>query len=150
MPYYRLARYWAAFVAAGALSGLWFALAVGYLQRHNLLKNAMWQLLVVTIGCILWDLCTGWHGWSVNYVLPGVCIIIQISMMIISKIQSHSPREYMIYYVMAAGYGILLPFILLLTKVITFTAPAAGVRGISGFLYLAARVYPSLEDGSSW
>ena len=29
---------------------MWFALAVGYLKRHNLLKNAMWQLLVVTIG----------------------------------------------------------------------------------------------------
>ena len=105
----------------------------------NLLKNAMWQLLVVTIGCILWDLCTGWHGWSVNYVLPGVCIIIQISMMIISKIQSHSPREYMIYYVMAAGYGILLPFILLLTKVITFTAPAVVCVGFS-FLFLLALI----------
>ena len=131
-------RYWAAFVAAGALS-MWFALAVGYLKRHNLLKNAMWQLLVVTIGCILWDLCTGWHGWSVNYVLPGVCMIIQISMMIISKIQSHSPREYMIYYVMAAGYGILLPFILLLTRVITFTAPAVVCVGFS-FLFLLALI----------
>lgn len=131
-------RYWATFVAAGALS-MWFALAVGYLKRHNLLKNAMWQLLVVTIGCILWDLCTGWHGWSVNYVLPGVCMIIQISMMIISKIQSHSPREYMIYYVMAAGYGILLPFILLLTRVITFTAPAVVCVGFS-FLFLIALI----------
>ena len=116
-------RYWSIFVTAGVFS-MWLALNIGYRKRHNLMKNAMWQLLVVTIGCMIWDLCTGWRGWSVNVILPFVCILIELSMLIISKIQSHSPREYMIYYVMACVYGIVLPFILTVTKVIKITQPA--------------------------
>ena len=129
---------WAAFVAAGAFS-MWLALAIGFFKRHNLLKNAMWQLVVVSAGCIIWDACTGWHKWSVNFVLPAVCVIIELSMLIISKLQSHSAREYMIYYVMASVYSIALPFILLLTKVITVTAPAVLCVGLS-FLFLIALI----------
>ena len=131
-------RLWSVFVAAGIFS-MWAALSVGYVKRHNLLKNAMWQLLGVTIGCIIWDACIGWRGWSVNYVLPIVCLLIQISMVIVSKIQSHSPREYMIYYVMASMYSILLPFVLLLTKVIRFRALAVLCVGLS-FLFLMALI----------
>lgn len=74
-----------------------------------------------------------------NYVLPIVCLLIQISMVIVSKIQSHSPREYMIYYVMASMYSILLPFALLLTKVIRFRALAVLCVGLS-FLFLMALI----------
>ncbi len=38
---------------------MWLAFATGYLKRYNLLKNAMWQLLIVSIGSILWDIFTG-------------------------------------------------------------------------------------------
>ena len=66
-------KLWSVFVSAGIFS-MWAALSMGYVKRHNLLKNGMWQLLGVTIGCVLWDVCTGWRGWSVNYVLPIRCV----------------------------------------------------------------------------
>ena len=50
-----------------------------------------------------------------DYVLPAVCMVILLSMFIITKVQRNTAREYMIYFVMAAGYGVLLPLILLLT-----------------------------------
>ena len=131
-------KLWSVFVSAGIFS-MWASLSMGYVKRHNLLKNGMWQLLGVTIGCVLWDVCTGWRGWSVNYVLPIVCLLIQISMIIVSKIQSHSPREYMIYYVMASMYSIILPFVLLLTGVIWFRALAVLCVGLS-FLFLMALI----------
>ena len=74
-----------------------------------------------------------------NFVLPSVCVIIELSMLIISRLQSHTAREYMIYYVMASAYSILVPFILLLTKVITITAPAVLCAGLS-FLFLLALI----------
>ena len=55
---------------------MWLAFVTGYLKRYNLLKNAMWQLLIVSIGSILWDIFTGWHRWSVDLVLPLVCLIV--------------------------------------------------------------------------
>ncbi len=135
---------WALLLSFGILS-MWFALAVGYTKRHNLMKNAMWQLCVVTIGCIVWDIFMGWRGWSVNWVLPCVNILILISMMIISKIQSHSAREYMIYYVMATLYGMILPLIFVLTEVITFTAPAVLCIGFSFLFFVALILFKGRE-----
>lgn len=83
--------------SAGALS-MWLALALGFFKRHNLLKNAVWQMLLLPAVCVIWDLCTGWHGWSVDYVLPAVCMLIQLSMLIITKVQKLPVQEYMIYY----------------------------------------------------
>lgn len=131
-------KHWDLLFSAGILT-MWFALMVGYKKRHNLMKNAMWQLVVVTVISILWDIFTGWRAWSVNFVLPTVSILVQISMLTISKIQSHSPREYMIYYVMATIYGTILPLVLMLTNVITFNKPAILCVGFS-FLFLVALV----------
>ena len=79
----------------------------------------------------------GWRGWSVNFVLPGVSIMVQISMLIISKLQKHSAKEYMIYYFMASAYGLILPFILLATGVVSVSFVSALCIGIS-FLFMAA------------
>lgn len=129
---------WTLFTAAG-IGSMWLALAIGFVKRYNLMKNAMWQLIIVTVGCILWDIFTGWRGWSVDFVLPIVCMVILVSMFIITKVQKNTAREYMIYFVMAGGYGVILPLILLLTGVVRFT-PICTVCVVACFLFLAALV----------
>ena len=126
--------HWSVFVAAGCLT-MWFIMAVGYVKRHNLLKNAAWQLLIMSGICVLWDAGTGWRGWSVNIGIPNICLLIQVAMFIISMIRSLSPREYMIYYVMASVYSMVLPFILLMTGVIRYRTPTVVCIGCS-FLFL--------------
>lgn len=102
-------------LVSGGILSMWLASAIAFFKRHNLMKNAMWQLLIVTIACILWDVATGWKGWSVEFVLPIVGMVIQISMIIISRIYYRMAKDYMIYFIMAAGYSIILPLIFLLT-----------------------------------
>lgn len=94
---------------------MWLALAVGFFKRYNLLKNAMWQLIIVTVGCIIWDWLTRWHGWSIDFVLPGVSGLIMISMLIISRVYYRQAKDYLVYFVMAALYGMILPFFFLVT-----------------------------------
>lgn len=101
-------------IAVGGIASLWVALSVGYYKRHNLLKDAMWMLILITCGSMIWDLFTGWRGWSVDYVFPAISIAVLFSMMVITKIQSHTAREYMIYLLMAAAYSCIIPFILLM------------------------------------
>lgn len=129
---------WPLFTAAG-IGSMWLASAIGFIKRYNLMKNAMWQLIIVSVGCILWDIFTGWHGWSVDFVLPIVCISILLSMLIIAKVQRQTAREYMIYEVMAGGYGSILPLILLLTGVIKLPIISV-VCVVVCFLFLAALV----------
>lgn len=129
---------WPFFTAAG-IASMWLATAIGFVKRYNLMKNAMWQLLIVSLGSIAWDIGTGWRGWSVNYVLPAVCVVILISMSVISWVQRHTAREYMIYFVLAGGYGVVLPLILFLTGVITIPLPTVACV-VFCFLFLAAQV----------
>ena len=122
--------HWTILAGAGILS-TWVALMIGYLKRHNLMKTIMWETLAVTIGAVLWDFSMGWYGWSVALVLPIAAILAQIAMLIVSKIQSHSAREYMIYYIMATLFGSLVPLILIGLNIILFRKVAILSIGLS-------------------
>ena len=52
---------WFWFAGAGCLC-TWLIVTVAYRKRRNLLKNEMWQLLLVTAIAVLWDIFTGWRG----------------------------------------------------------------------------------------
>lgn len=136
--------HWSVFVAAGCVT-MWLTMAVGYVKRFNLLKNAEWQLLIMSGICVLWDLGTGWRGWSVNIGIPDICLLIQVVMLIISRIRSLSPREYMIYYVMAAVYSMILPLILLVTGVIHYKTPSVICIGCSFLLLIGLILFKRKE-----
>lgn len=136
--------HWSVFVAAGCAT-MWLTMAVGYAKRFNLLKNAAWQLLIMSGICVLWDLGTGWRGWSVNIGIPDICLLIQVVMLIISRIRSLSPREYMIYYVMAAVYSMILPLILLVTGVIHYKTPSVICIGCSFLLLIGLILFKRKE-----
>ena len=136
--------HWSVFVAVGCAT-MWLTMAVGYVKRFNLLKNAAWQLLIMSGICVLWDLGTGWRGWSVNIGIPDICLLIQVVMLIISRIRSLSPREYMIYYVMAAVYSMILPLILLVTGVIHYRTPSVICIGCSFLLLIGLILFKRKE-----
>lgn len=129
------ASQWSLFVIGGAAS-MWAALAVGFFKRHNLLKNGIWQMLLLPLVCLAWDLCTGWHAWSVDFALPGIFLTVQASIVIITKLQKLPVEEYMIYHLMAALLG-LVPVLLVLLHVTHFYLLCVLCSGIS-FLWLTA------------
>lgn len=126
-------NYWSLFVIAGAFC-MWLSLAIGFFRRHNLLKNGIWQLIIISTCCILWDKFTGWRGWSIDFVYPAVCLVILLSMFIITKVQRYPVQEYMIYYILCCVFGIN-PAILYLTGIATIPYLAVTCGGIH-FLFL--------------
>lgn len=126
--------YWSVFVAGGALS-MWVPLAIGFFKRYNLLKNGIWQLIILSAVCILWDRFTGRQGWSLDFALPAICLIILISFQIIVRIQKIPVQEYMIYYILAGLFG-LVPFLLLALGLVHIAYPSVICSGLS-FLFLA-------------
>ena len=92
------------FMMAGVLNWFWFAGAgcacawlvvmVAYYKRRNILKNEMWQLLLISVIAILWDRFTGWKGWSVDFVIPFGILAVQFSVPVIAKINRLEREEY--------------------------------------------------------
>ena len=94
---------WAWFVTAGAFC-TWLMVSVAYVKRRNLLKNEMWQLVIVTVAGVLWDVFTGWRGWSVDYLLPLAALAVICSMWAITAAQRLEVAEYMIYLLEAGSF----------------------------------------------
>lgn len=125
---------WFWFAAAGSFCA-WLVVMVAYTKRRNILKNEMWQLLLITVIAVLWDIFTGWRGWSLDFVLPFGAMAVLGSVPVIAKVSRLEPEEYLFYLVQAAIAGCI-PVILVWTGVVHFRYPSVICSGIS-FLVLA-------------
>lgn len=75
--------WWSLFVVAG-IGCAYVSVWVGVLKKANLLKNIIWQLLIVSVCAVLWDAFTHWHGWSIEYVFPITCLVAMIAMAVVA------------------------------------------------------------------
>lgn len=113
---------WFFYVASGILFG-WVVIVWGKSKSRNLLKNSIWQAGIISIGNIIFDIMTGWHGWSVDFVLPIVIIISMIFSIVISMAKRLPASDYMIYLIINVVYGFV-PFILVKTGIVENNIPS--------------------------
>ncbi|MGN8779527.1 DUF6320 domain-containing protein [Blautia sp. HCP3S3_C12] len=126
---------WSWFAGAGCVCA-WMVVMVAYSKRRNILKNEIWQLLLISVIAILWDRFTGWRGWSVDFILPFGVLSVQFSVPVIARVNRLKREEYLFYLVQACIAG-LIPMILAWTGVVKFVYPSVICAGIS-ILTLAA------------
>ena len=134
---------WFWFAAAGCFCG-WLVVFVAYAKRRNILKNEAWQLLIITILCILWDHFTGWRGWSLDFVFPFGSLAVLGSVPVIARVNHLESEEYLYYFMQAAMIGCV-PLILLWTDLVHYKIPSVVCVGIS-FLVLAGLFYFPEEE----
>lgn len=116
------AGWWSLFIIGG-IACIWLSLAIIIKKRNNIPKTVLWQMMSLCILAFLWDLFTGWHKWSVNYIIPAVCTIAMITMAIVSKVMNLQVGDYLIYLVLDSFFGII-PILFLLTKLLTVAFPS--------------------------
>lgn len=127
--------------AAGAASlSAWLLVSVAYRKRRNILKNAMWQLLLVTVLGIFWDIFTGWHNWSLNFLFPGACLTVLCSMPAVSRIQRLEVSEYLFYLIQACAAGCI-PLILVALHFVTKPYLSILCSGISILILLGMFIF---------
>ena len=126
---------WSWFAGAGCVCA-WLVVMVAYSKSRNILKNEIWQLLLISVIAILWDRFTGWRGWSVDFILPFGVLSVQFSVPVIARVNRLKREEYLFYLVQACIAG-LIPMILAWTGVVKFVYPSVICAGIS-ILTLAA------------
>lgn len=100
--YYRWPYY-----VAGAVACMWFCLANVIRRRDNIPKNIVWMLFWLSLISIGWDYFTGWHQWSLSYVIPSLCVFAMLAVAIIAKVLDMHIQEYMIYLILNALLGII-------------------------------------------
>ena len=106
---------WSVFVAGGIIC-VWLSLALAVRKRKNIPKGMLYQVALLSIICMIWDFATGWNGWSIDYVLPILCVAAMAALAVLSRVFNWETENQMIYFCIDAIFGIV-PSILFLQAV---------------------------------
>ncbi|HML49069.1 MAG TPA: DUF6320 domain-containing protein, partial [Clostridia bacterium] len=137
--------WWSLFVIAG-IASLWTDFGIFMKKRRNLPKNILWQVAVVSLIAFFWDLITGFHGWSLDYVLPILASCAMIAMTVVAKARSLDTQDYILYLVIDCILGIVC-FILILAGAVRVIIPSAISFGAS-LVFLAFLLF--FEGKALW
>ncbi len=130
---------WSWFVVAG-VACVWLSLGIALRKRRDLLKNISWQAFVISMLSIGWDVFTRWRGWSVNYVVPCVFLVMMLLTPLLARILRLPRSAYLVYFCLVAGFG-LIPAIFLLTGLVTVPLPSLLSVGASLISLVAMCVF---------
>ena len=87
---------WVPFAVMGALIA-WGDLMVGIYYRNNLIKTLFVETYLAMAVCLLVDALTGWHGWSVAYVIPIGFVLLVFVTISVGRAANLRLEEYIIY-----------------------------------------------------
>ena len=85
--------WWCLFVVAGLVCA-WLVTKVGLCYRKDVLQSIGWEIALISVLSILWDVGTGWRGWSLSFVFPCACLAGLTLMMILAFFMHLPPRAF--------------------------------------------------------
>lgn len=95
---------WSILVAAG-VACMWISLFFIIRKKNNIAKTILWQVGIISVLSVIWDRTMGWIGWSIDYVIPTVCVLAMIVMAVGAKILKIGVRDLIIYLLIDAIFG---------------------------------------------
>lgn len=121
--------WWSLFVIAG-LATSWLLLWAAMRKQGRPAKAILWQLGMVCALALLWDLCTGFHGWSVDFVAPIFIPCMQLAMAVTARALRLRKGEYLFFLALSLAAG-LLPLASLACGLLRVVYPSVICGGIS-------------------
>ena len=94
----------------------------GIRKWKNLPKSIMYEGVIVALLCIIWDHLTGWHGWSLNFVLPIVGGVLEVFFFVLCITVREKHSAYGIYFFLSSVWCAVV-FLLAAFGVITYWLP---------------------------
>jgi len=98
--------FWSLFVIAG-ITCIWISVSVAVRKRHNILKNLTYQVTIISIFSALWDIFTGWYGWSIDFVIPIAFVSAMSVISTLAYVLKMKAETYIIYLFLLILYGII-------------------------------------------
>lgn len=126
---------WPLLLLLGLLS-IWLDMIFLVQKRFHIPKKIVWQVAIISLLSVFWDWNTGWRGWSLNYVIPLLCITALLLMYSIAVIMKLGNRDYITYAFMSALFGFI-PILFLLFDWVTVEYPSIISIAVS-FIFLSA------------
>lgn len=130
---------WSLFVAAGILC-MWISLIFIIRKKNNIPKTIVWQVGLLGILSVIWDYSMGWLGWSIDYVIPTICVGAMIVMAIAAKILKIGVRDLIIYFLVDGIFGFV-PIVFLVFGGLNVVYPSVICVAVSAINLVALIVF---------
>lgn len=101
-------------LVAGGIACMWISLFFIIRKKNNIPKTIVWQVVILGILSVLWDKYMGWYGWSLDFVIPSICVIAMLVMAIAAKILRIGVRDLIVYLLIDVIFGFVPIFFILL------------------------------------
>ncbi|NCB52722.1 MAG: hypothetical protein EOM54_12735 [Clostridia bacterium] len=130
---------WPIFVLFGLMSA-WLSLIVIVRKGHSISKIIIWQVMIVTLLSVFWDWQTGWHGWSLDYLIPILYVASEAVMYVTAKIMKLSVRDYITYALLDGLFGVV-PILFILFDWVEIPYPSIICVAVSIIFLLAIFIF---------
>lgn len=101
--------YWSVIVL-GAIGYCWFTLSYTVMHRTNLGGKVIVQALGILVLTVIIDIVTGYRGWSLRFVIPGLLLLADVVLILLMAIQPHRWQGFFMCQ-LAVGVLALIPVI---------------------------------------
>ncbi len=126
---------WPLFFLFGVLS-IWIGVYIIIQKRYHIPKKIIWLVIILSLLALFWDWRTGWHGWSLEYVIPITIVSAMIIMYITAKIMKLSINDYITYALIDSIFGII-PLLFILFGWVEVVYPSV-ISIVASIIFLAA------------
>lgn len=134
---------WWSVIVMAALASTWLVLGVTVHKRGSPMKAIVWQLGAISVITLLWDLFTGFTGWSLDFVLPIFIPCAQLAAFIVVVALCLRPAEYLfcMTFCILAGFLPLVPLLCGMLGILYPTVICVGVSlvALAGLLLFKGR-----------
>lgn len=130
---------WSLFVLGGVLC-MWIMLGIALHKQRNIPKTLVWEVFVVSLLCVFWDSCTGRKGWSINFVMPIICMGAMVTLVFMFRL-FHVPSGSLIVYLLVDFLLGVVQLLLLLFGWITVQLPSLLCVGLSLIMLAAMLIF---------
>ncbi len=123
-----------------ALASMWISLANILHRRRRFARIVSLQLSLLAPLAVIWDLAIGWHGWSLDYAIPFLCIAAMGTLYITALSLRLEARDYLIYLLLITALS-LVPFIFLLLDLVSNPLPSLLSVALAILLFAAILLF---------
>lgn len=134
---------WSFFVFFGAVC-FWLSFSYAIKKRHKLPKNIIVQVIFTSVLCVLWDVLTGFRGWSLDYVIPCTSGGAMIALAVLAKLLKQPASDYIFCLLWDIAFGII-PIVFWLTGKLTVILPSAICIGLSLLFIFSIALFQGKE-----
>lgn len=122
-------------LVGGCLLYLMFTFHVSFLGRRGYQFKMIMQTVVGLLVVILIDAILGFHGWSLNYVLPAVFVLIDVAILILMLVNGRNWQSYIPVQILVVLLS-LIGVILYAMDIINAWLPAVAGFTVVCFIFL--------------